>query len=55
MNAPAFKDHFSAHAAGYARARPGYPEALFDFLASLPARRGLAWECGAGSGQGGYL
>jgi SAM-dependent methyltransferase len=51
MNAPAFKDHFSAHAAGYARARPGYPEALFDFLASLPARRGLAWECGAGSGQ----
>jgi SAM-dependent methyltransferase len=49
--APSFKDHFSGHAAGYARARPTYPEALFDYLASLPAERGTVWECGAGSGQ----
>jgi SAM-dependent methyltransferase len=48
---PAFKDHFSGHAAGYARARPTYPAALFGYLASLPARPGTAWECGAGSGQ----
>ncbi|HET6280558.1 MAG TPA: class I SAM-dependent methyltransferase [Polyangia bacterium] len=46
-----FKDHFSGHAADYARARPGYPEALFDFLASLPWERGAAWDCGTGSGQ----
>ena len=26
-----FKDHFSGHAAGYARARPTYPDALFAF------------------------
>jgi len=48
---PAFKDHFSGHAAGYAKARPTYPESLFDYLASLPAEPGTAWECGAGSGQ----
>lgn len=48
---PSFKDHFSGHASGYARARPTYPESLFDFLASLPAERGTVWECGAGSGQ----
>jgi len=44
-------DHFSAVADGYARYRPGYPPALFDWLASLPARRRLAWDCATGSGQ----
>ena len=48
---PAFKDHFSGHASIYARARPGYPEELFDFLATLPARRDAAWDNGTGSGQ----
>ncbi len=48
---PGFKDHFSGHAAGYARARPTYPAALFGYLASLPAHAGTVWECGAGSGQ----
>jgi SAM-dependent methyltransferase len=48
---PAFKDHFSGHAAGYARSRPGYPEGLFDFLASIAPRREAAWDCGTGSGQ----
>ncbi len=46
-----FKDHFSGHAADYARARPGYPDALFDYLASLPPVRVAAWDCGTGSGQ----
>jgi SAM-dependent methyltransferase len=44
-------DHFSAVADGYARYRPGYPAALYDWLASLPARRELAWDCATGSGQ----
>ena len=46
-----FKDHFSGHAADYAAYRPGYPRALFDFIAALPARRGLALDCATGSGQ----
>lgn len=46
-----FKDHFSGHAATYARARPTYPDALFDWLAGVPARRGLAWDAGCGNGQ----
>jgi len=46
-----FKDHFSGHAAEYARFRPQYPEALFEWLASLPARCDHAWDCGTGSGQ----
>lgn len=46
-----FKDHFSGHAADYAAARPGYPAALFDYLAALPARHELAWDCGTGNGQ----
>lgn len=52
MTAPAgFKDHFSGHAAGYARARPGYPASLFAFLAAAAPSRARAWDCGAGSGQ----
>lgn len=46
-----FKDHFSGHAKAYASFRPGYPPALFDFVASLPRRRHLAWDAGTGSGQ----
>ncbi len=44
-------DYFSGVAAAYASCRPAYPAALFDYLATLPARRELAWDCGAGSGQ----
>lgn len=44
-------DHFSSVAAGYARYRPGYPAALYEWLASLPAGRSLAWDCATGSGQ----
>lgn len=46
-----FKDHFSAVAADYASARPGYPEALFDWVAGIAPARARAWEAGCGSGQ----
>jgi SAM-dependent methyltransferase len=46
-----FKDHFSGHAAEYAAYRPGYPASLFDFVAGLPARRGVAWDAATGNGQ----
>ncbi|HEX9283895.1 MAG TPA: class I SAM-dependent methyltransferase [Gemmatimonadales bacterium] len=48
---PAFKDHYSAGAAGYAAHRPTYPDALGDFLATAAPRRELAWDAGCGSGQ----
>jgi SAM-dependent methyltransferase len=46
-----FKDHFSGHARSYAAFRPSYPEALFDFVSSLPRGRSLAWDCATGNGQ----
>ena len=46
-----FHDHFSAVAAQYAQARPEYPRALFDWIASVVSPRALAWEAGCGSGQ----
>jgi SAM-dependent methyltransferase len=46
-----FRDHFSDSAAAYAAHRPTYPVALVDFLAGIASRRGLAWDCGCGSGQ----
>lgn len=47
----AFKDHFSKQAADYAKFRPRYPAALFDFLASVAPARELAWDCATGNGQ----
>ena len=44
-------DLFGDRAEEYARTRPAYPEELFDLLARRVARRELAWDCGAGSGQ----
>lgn len=44
-------DHFSGHAADYARFRPGYPDALFDWVAARTAAHDLAWDCGCGNGQ----
>lgn len=46
-----FKDHFSGVAAAYRDHRPDYPPALFEALAALAPRRGVAWDCGCGSGQ----
>lgn len=47
----AFQDHFSAQADAYARYRPHYPAALFEWLAGVAPGRALAWDCGTGSGQ----
>jgi SAM-dependent methyltransferase len=46
-----FKDHFSGHAAEYAKFRPNYPPKLFDYLASISPERELAWDCATGNGQ----
>jgi ubiquinone/menaquinone biosynthesis C-methylase UbiE len=46
-----FKDHFSGHAGAYSKARPGYPGALFEWLAEHAPARGLAWDVGTGNGQ----
>ncbi|MBU1235738.1 MAG: class I SAM-dependent methyltransferase [Gammaproteobacteria bacterium] len=45
------KDHFSGHAADYAKFRPGYPEALFDWIAAQTPGHDLVWDCGCGNGQ----
>lgn len=50
-SATAFKDHFSAVAADYASARPEYPAALFEWIASIAPACTMAWEAGCGSGQ----
>jgi SAM-dependent methyltransferase len=46
-----FKDHFSTGSDRYAAFRPGYPAALYDWLAGLCAERDTAWDCATGSGQ----
>ena len=46
-----FSDHFSANASRYAGFRPGYPPALFAWLASVAPDRRRVWDCGTGSGQ----
>ena len=47
----AFKDHFSGHAADYAKFRPNYPPEFFDYLAAISPERELAWDCATGNGQ----
>ncbi|MCP5560010.1 MAG: class I SAM-dependent methyltransferase [Verrucomicrobiaceae bacterium] len=44
-------DHFSLQATEYARFRPTYPAVLYDWLCDQSAQRGVAWDCGCGSGQ----
>jgi len=44
-------DLFGDRAGDYARTRPRYPEAMFEWFAQLAPARALAWDCGAGSGQ----
>ena len=46
-----FSDHFSLGSASYAKFRPHYPEALFDFLAASAPACHDAWDAGTGSGQ----
>jgi len=51
VSATGFHDHFSAVASNYAQARPTYPAALFDWIASIAPARRRVWEAGCGSGQ----
>src|SRR5512145_740562 len=46
-----FKDHFSQQASDYAKYRPHYPPALFEYLAVLAPAREQAWDCATGNGQ----
>lgn len=46
-----FKDLFSGNAAEYAAARPTYPDALFDWLATLAPDSATVLDCGCGNGQ----
>jgi SAM-dependent methyltransferase len=47
----AFKDHFSQDSGNYGRCRPGYPPALFRYLASKTREHDGAWDCATGTGQ----
>lgn len=46
-----FHDHFSRVSSGYAKYRPHYPNALFDWLASQVVAHDVAWDCATGNGQ----
>lgn len=46
-----FKDYFSSQSNNYAKYRPTYPPALYDFLLSQVAEKKMAWDCATGSGQ----
>jgi len=46
-----FKDHFSRQSAAYHRYRPGYPDALIDWVARQAPGRRLAVDCATGNGQ----
>ena len=46
-----FKDHFSTQSAAYAKHRPRYPSALFEYLASVTTEHERAWDCATGNGQ----
>lgn len=46
-----FKDHFSRQARDYAKFRPQYPRALFQYIASVSPNEQLALDCATGNGQ----
>ena len=46
-----FLDYFSQQAVDYAKYRPQYPAALFEYLLSAVDKTELAWDCGCGNGQ----
>lgn len=45
------KDLFSRQAAEYARYRPSYPAALFEYIYSFVQGHKAAWDCATGNGQ----
>lgn len=46
-----FQDHFSERSVLYAKFRPKYPDALFDWISGLVTRHEIAWDCATGNGQ----
>lgn len=46
-----FEDNFSRQADAYARYRPPYPPALYEWIAALAPGHEVVWDCGTGSGQ----
>ena len=42
---------YSPYAKKYSQSRPGYPEELFQYLASLAYNHNAAWDCATGNGQ----
>jgi SAM-dependent methyltransferase len=46
-----FNDQFSRQSDVYAKARPTYPDALFEYLSGLCKGHDLAWDCATGNGQ----
>ena len=45
------KDNFSTQSDQYAKYRPTYPDALYEYLLSIIPGRENAWDCGTGNGQ----
>lgn len=46
-----FQDHFSRQAEMYLKARPTYPDDLFEYLASIAPSNEFCWDCATGNGQ----
>ncbi len=46
-----FQDHFSRQSEMYLKARPTYPEELFEYLAGISPNNNLCWDCATGNGQ----
>jgi SAM-dependent methyltransferase len=44
-------DTFAIDSSGYARARPRYPPALYDWILDHAPRREAVWDCATGNGQ----
>jgi SAM-dependent methyltransferase len=51
LETKAFSDHFGSVSASYAKFRPTYPSALFDWLVSVVPAHDAVWDCACGSGQ----
>ena len=45
------KDNFSKQADIYAKYRPHYPQALFDFILQQVEKKQNVWDCATGNGQ----
>lgn len=45
------KDNFSSQSDKYAKFRPTYPAAFFDYLNSIIPNKQNVWDCGTGNGQ----